>query len=602
MPPQPQPGSNNDLPGSQPAPDLTSGSNPPSPEASLTSSNSTIPTAPSAPPVSPGPQAFGVPQSPLQSAPSPQNNASLSQPMPGPTAAQNIASQPIQQTPTPTIPNADTPPPGPVTGLQTPMQPNQPSNYATASGNLSANTPSGAFVGSDGPQMPFTPQKFGLNQNSKPGLKGTLTKKPVIALLVVAFLGLGFLAFWFGYYNNPKVIYSQAMKNTNKGYEKLISYASEENSKNYKSMSGTGKMSLKAEGTNVNGTMNFKSSNKNSQFNAAIDLGIAKVNVDALEVKNPKGGSDVYFKVSGLKSISSLASSAEFSKIIGKTENTWIYIDPETAGILADTKSSSTGDVSSLKNDQLLDAAAKIGEVNKKYLFTTNQDNAVLKVSKNVGKEDVDGHTAYHYEMTIDSANAQEWVKAQKQAVKSSKLYTWMKQNGIEKAFDDTMDDSAKNVKNDVKDVKIEMWVDTKTRIIYKMRAADKKSLENYTDLGLDYTGGSKYPFFVTANYKYGQDTTNVKFQITIDSENKDMNFELKATSKGSSPGTFSANFDLKPGNETYKIEKPANAKSLSQILNELGYGEFLKELQATNNMTDAQIQQQAETDLTIAD
>ena len=563
MPPQPQPGQNPGQPnGSDIPPIPNTGLQPPSPP---------VPPQPQQPIPAPiAPEPTQLPPATLTPPPTPpQTPETMQQPT---LVSEQAPMPPVQPQPsiTPTLP----PQPDPVTP--------QPSNYATAPGNLSANTPSGAFVGSDGAQLPFTPQKFGLNQSSKSGLKGKFGKKPIIALIVVALLGIGFVAFWFGYYNNPTVVYSQAMKNTNKGYEKLIEYAKNEDGKNYKSASGTGKLNIKTQGTNITGTMNYKSSANNSQFNAVVDLGVAKVNADVIQINNPKNGSDYYFKVSGIKSISSLAASPEINKIVSKTENVWIYVDPELAKGLEGSDQSSA----SLKEpttEQMLDAANKVGEVNKKYLFTTNNDNAVLKVEKAVGKEEVDGHTAFKYEMSVSSTQASAWIKAQFAAIKSSKLYDWMKQNDFAKTFDSAADESAKGAKLDTKNMKLDMWVDAKTRLIYKIRIADKALADSYTDIGLDYKGGSKYPLFMTLNYKYGQDTTKIKFQLTLDSDTDAMGLDLDAVSTGSSSGTFKANFDVKPGNESFKIAKPANAKSLSQLLNELGYGEAIKELQASS-------------------
>ena len=562
MPPQEQPGQNDNPPGSSRPQNII----PLNPRPHLDIKPDTD--------LRPAPQPMPEPVAQPQSITAPQANSEIP---PGPiTGLQNPAVQPSVINPSQPLP-----PQQPANTQQPLPTPAAQSSFATAHAELSANTPSGAFVGSDGPQTPFSPQKFGFKQSSKPGIKGTLTKKPIMALIVVAFLGLGFLGFWFGYYNNPKVVYSQAMSNTNKGYEKLVEYTKAESAKKYKSTSGTGKLNIKTSGTDINGTMDFKSSGENAQFNANIDLGIAKINADFVQVQNSKNGSDLYFKISGLKSISSLAGSPEFEKIISKTENTWIYVDPELAKYLTSSKSTSVM-LKDPSTEQIMDAAQKIGEVNKKYLFTSNKQNAVMTVQKSFGKEDVDGHSAYKYQMTINPSQASTWIKAQHDAIKSSKLYDWMKQNDFAETFDEAADNAAKSTKDANKDTAIYMWVDAKTRLIYKVRFNDPKTPDNYFDLGLDYTGGNIYPMFLAFNTKYDQDSTNIKFQLSLDSKTNQMDLNLKAASKGSSAGEFDADFKLKPGNESYKIDKPANAKSLSQLLNELGYGEYIKQLQAS--------------------
>lgn len=476
----------------------------------------------------------------------------------------------------------------PTVTASSPSPPTGQTNFASTEGNLLSNTPGGAFVGHDGPPTAAASQKFGLPENKgKRGIKSFLKKKPVIAGLAVLVLSLGFLGYWFGYHNNPSVIYSQAMSNTNKGYEKLIEYADKQSKTNYKSYSGDGKMSIKSDGSTVDGSMSFKGSGGNAAINAELDLGVAKVTFDSIWLENSDKTSDVYLKVTGLKTIGEnlAAASPEIANVISKIENTWIYVDPETTKMLSGTNADEP-QITSPTNKELISAAKAIGEVNQEYLFTSG-DKAVMKVEKKLGKENVEGHNVYKYQVKVDDAQFAEYIKAQKAAIKSSKFYDWLKENNMDEAFESGFDSEVKAAKDGYQDYRTELWVDTDTRLIYKIRTIEAKNPNSYVDVGLDYTGGTEYPFFISGSSKNSGSQTDFRMRIILNSSSDQIKFDFKASEKGTINVSAEGDFTLKPGNESYKVEKPASAKSLSQLLNELGYGELLKQFQASGQ-TDA--------------
>lgn len=134
-----------------------------------------------------------------------------------------------------------------------------------------------------------------------------------------------------------------------------------------------------------------------------------------------------------------------------------------------------------------------------------------------------------------------------------------------------------------------DIWMDTGHRVVYKVRLNDteaKNPADNYVDIGLDYKGGSSYPFFIAGSFKGDQksdDSVNFKFVTTLDTKAHNTNFKLDVKSSGAAGGTASANFDFKPSTAAIKIEKPASAKPLSQVLSELGYGDVLSQFQASS-------------------
>lgn len=114
------------------------------------------------------------------------------------------------------------------------------------------------------------------------------------------------------------------------------------------------------------------------------------------------------------------------------------------------------------------------------------------------------------------------------------------------------------------------------------VRFAEKENpVSNYIDVGLDYKGGSDFPFFIAGKSKYDNDTTDVKAVINLNTDTQTTDFTLDIKATGYDTGTFGMKISFKPTDQAVKIEKPANAKTLAQVLSELGYGDLLTQLQA---------------------
>lgn len=484
------------------------------------------------------------------------------------------APQPYAPTPTNVGPPPQAPLPPPPQPL--PQMPPQPQNLPT----MPTQPVTGAFVGSDNTLPPsnniFTPQ---MPMEPAPKRKFRFLSKPVLAGFVVLLLGIGFAAYYFGYKHNPSVIYSQSLSNSAKGYDKLVSYVDEQSKAKSSGTVGTGSFKLKSEGFSTDGKIAFKSDNKNSELSFDVGLVGARLSFDSRLIDSSAGSPDVYIKASGIKGLGTMAGFADLDASLAKLDSSWIVIDHTLFDSFADQKSAANS-IKPPTESQILDAAEAFGKVNQQYLFSTKQDKAVFSVTKKVGFEEVDGHSTYHYEVAVQKNNLKAYIDAQKSALLASKLSPWLKANGYDKIAESALDDTKNSVNAIKSNEKIDMWADVDQRIIYKVRFVDAKNpATSFVDVGLDYKGGNDFPFFIATQTKDGSDKSNFKAVINLNTETKETEFKVDASTTGSSAVTFSLKMNFKSSGQAVKVEKPANAKPLAQVLSELGYGDLLGQL-----------------------
>jgi len=396
----------------------------------------------------------------------------------------------------------------------------------------------------------------------------------IAAIAVVVLLG-GVAAYYFGYHMNPSVIYSQSLKNTGKGYDKLINYADQQSNAHYKGYTASGSYKVNSKSFTTDGQIAFRGDDANSQLTFDVGTGTGRVKADVRTIKSTGTSPDIYVKATGLKGIPGLATDPTMAAQIGKLDDSWIVIDHTLIDNLQKAAMAQGGgsiDDSKLPtSDQVLNASRAYGKVNQEYLFTTKKDKAVTRVVKKYGIEKVGGHKAYHYKVELVKANIKKYDKAQCDALKASQLGSWLKKNKYQVCTDD--DKSANDTDSSNT---FDVWADVNQRLIYKVRFADTKNPStNYADLGLDYKGGDNYPFFISGQTKSGNDTTSGSLVASINSKSNQVNFKFNLKSSGADGMTATGNLVLVPSNSPIKVDKPTGAKPLETVLQELGLGDI---------------------------
>lgn len=492
---------------------------------------------------------------------------------------------PPSLTPAPSPTPKPEPSPPPVAAIP----PNPPSPASPALSAELAPAPSsvsGAFVGADvaaqSDDKVFTPA---MPDGSGPK-KGRFNfkSKPVIAGMVVLVLGIGFAAYYFGYKTNPSVIYSQSLKNTAKGYDKLIEYVDKESKANYKGSIGTGSYAIKSDGSTMDGKIAFKSDDKNGELTFDIGLEGTRVSFDGRMIDSGTGSQDIYFKANGIKGLGSLAGYPELDATLASLDNQWIIIDHTLIDSLVEQGGASTAkQMLPPSSAQILSAAQGFGKVNQDYLFSTDKDKAVMVVTEKHGMETVDNHNTYHYTVALQKENVKSYIEAQRAALKASTLNSWLKDNGYDEIFDGVFD-ALKESANSIKATDtFDMWSDVDTRLIYKVRFADKSNAaKNYVDVGLDYKGGEDFPFFIASQSKDEGSTMDVRAVMNLNTKTQTTDFKMDVKTAGFGDVDMNMKVSFKPTNQAIKVEKPASAKTLADVLSQLGYGDVLTQLQAS--------------------
>ncbi len=423
--------------------------------------------------------------------------------------------------------------------------------------------------GSETASAPPPPPNPSASQTSKSAL-GKRKKQLLIsgvAALVLIFGGSAAAYFGIVLPNTPDRLWKTAMQNTNQGYDELVKYAEE----SQKNKGGTldGNFKINAGGVVADGSINSKYYENDSQTKLDIGAAGARVNMELLtkaaaNSKNP----DIYAKVSGLKGLDQLLgpSAGGIGQQLSGIDSQWFVIDHT---LLDQVQSSTTGQqgAAGFTSQDAIDFMKDIGDVTKEYMLTEDPDKAVLIVRNNVGKETVDGRSVYHYAVGFNKNNLKAYNKALCDRLAKSQFYKLFAAGsggaaGLESCYDTKSIDDIKD--NEV----IDVWIDTKTKLIRTVRLYDDKNQANHLDLGLHYTGGDEYPFVLKLTLKDKQTSGNVDVKMTLNRKTNKVILSADANMiVDNQPIKFTINLTDQPGNDKLNVVKPEGAKPLQEAL-----------------------------------
>lgn len=445
------------------------------------------------------------------------------------------------------------------------------------------------------PDISGIPPVSGMTGQPVPGRRMPSAKAFIIALIAVIVLGGGAAAAYFGYYMNPSVILSQSLSRTGKGYDKLVNYVNQQSQVKYKGSTASGTYSLKSDGFSTDGSLSIKDDGTDTDTTIDIGLAATRANIELRTIKPASSTTpDVYLKASGIKGLGSLLGSSDIDSTLDGLDGKWIVVDHT---LIDNIYASAQADPAKLKpptESQVMDELKAFGDVNQQYVFTTDKKKSVTTVVKKYGTENIDGHKTYHYKMALDKTNLKAYISAQQKALDSSQLGSWIKNN----KYPDDVNNYFKDLQSSADKVSskddFDLWVDVSKRLVYKVRIPDNSSKNpavNYADVGLNYKGGSNYPFFINAQSKDSSGLTTGSLVATLNSKDNSLNVKLAFKETGSSASSFNADLIYEPSNNVSKISAPSGAESLSQVLDQLGLGDWVTELQSASSSPSAQPQ-----------
>lgn len=453
------------------------------------------------------------------------------------------------------------------------------SNDSTARplGVLNRHSPS-VIVGGQSAQSPV----------KKPSLLARIKKKSLLlpAIAVLALLGGGTAAY-FGYYipNKPENLWKTALERTGKGYDKVSEYIVEQFKDANKGTAINGKFKISGDFT-ADGSFQGNSDGANSQMTGSLSTSGLKVGLDFRTIKSATGTPDVYIKVSGLQGLGDLFDSAgsEYQSFLNGVDGSWYFIDHSLFDQFVQGGASNF----QISQNDYSDFLKAISGPSKTYVFDAENNQSALAVKQQIGKEKIDGRDTYRYKVGINKENLKKYNNALCESLKNTKIFKLI--SGPDQAS------SLKNCKDTVDIDRIketdsaDVWVDTRTKLVHKIRFAQKNNNANYFDVGQDYQGGDILPLFIDMRSK--KISSDSKFRLDMSLDMKSNKLSIKADysdmgSNGSSANSTTFDMSITPNTSPIKVEKPANPKNLIQLLNDLGFGQLFSDTKTSAKDTE---------------
>jgi hypothetical protein len=402
------------------------------------------------------------------------------------------------------------------------------------------------------PQLPtdgviLPPQAAVINgqnfdQPKKPFLKKFAGKKLAFLALPILLLG-GSAAAYIGYYvpNQPDNIWATALANTGKGYDKLSDFTQQQFDNPNKTLKMDG--NFKTTGSFVaDGDFKGSSDANNGEFTGNLSTQGAKVSLDVRAIKSSGDTPDLYFKLDGLQGIGTLlGGDPTYANALNSVNGNWYVVDHSLFDQYVGAATPATS-LQFSKNDvkAVLDA---VGNASKQNIFTKDTSKMAFVVKQKIGKELkslVSGDSSNVLSIALSCSN---------------------------------LESNAANV-NETRTA--DVWVDTRTKLIHKVRFTEPSNKDNYFDVGQDYQGGDSIPFIFTTHSKDNGITSDGTVTLTLNT--KTNTIAIKGSGQDSGSDNFGGSFSLNVSrsNDTVKVEKPASSKTIVELLNDLGLDGFI--------------------------
>ncbi len=403
------------------------------------------------------------------------------------------------------------------------------------------------------------------------------SKLPFLIIGVVAFLIVASLGVYFGLVvpGKPENVYKSAMGRTGKVFKSTVdSYTNKEYLKKIEKTAANASFKYESKEINADGKVNLKADTKNAIFEAEVNSPLGKISSKAnTSIPDNSEFPDVYFQVTGLKTISPFVGSPQLESLDGK----WIEVNHTLFQQLVAQSSTPDEKYDPVKPEDISDLANKLSQPTVERVFGTDGKTAVFENKKFVGKETVDGKKTYHYTVKVNKANLKEYNKVITEAAYSSnlmkKINKGTKQEEVDQQKKDAIESTNKEIDGIGDDESFDAWVDKSSKLIYKIKVTDKENSKNILEIGQNYKKGDEIPMFVkiTTEEEGSKSNTNIK----ITANKKTSNFKLEGSSDFSagseSSGKLTYNLDVNPYTGEIKVEKPAGAIPITEVMKLFG-------------------------------
>lgn len=417
-------------------------------------------------------------------------------------------------------------------------------------------------------------QIIGQNDTHNSSLKRVGKRSLLIFILAPLLLLGGSAAAYFGYVvpNKPANVWAKALSNTGKGYDKLSQYAQSQFGGTSKGVAIKGTYKISG-AVAADGSFEGSSDGDNGEFTASLSASGVKVNLDTRVIKSATNSPDIYFKVDGIQGIGTLFGGAgsQYEKALNGINGNWYFIDHT----LFDQYAKSANTSLQISQSDVKSVLNAIGDASKQNVFTSDESKMAFKVKQNVGKEKQDNRSVYHFKASVDKTNLKAYVSALCANLKNSSLKKFFNNDANATANALSCDTATTAVGSFDENRTADVWVDLHTKLIHKVRFTDTSNKNNYFDISQDYQGGENFPFAISGQSKSGNVTTTATLSLNLNMKTSVLTVK-GSTSDGTTDG-FDGNLDftVSPNSTKVKVDKPANAKTLIQLLNDFGFSDF---------------------------
>ncbi|PID32087.1 hypothetical protein CR970_02290 [Candidatus Saccharibacteria bacterium] len=448
----------------------------------------------------------------------------------------------------------------------------------------SAASASAPGVNSSQPSAPAStqqPSEAGATPPARHGFK--FGKRKLVALvagLVVLMMGSSAAAY-FGYLvpNKPENIWAAAMERTADGIDAMVADSRQDIDK---PMELSGKFRVSAGegdgGLATDGTYSVRSDGESAVMTADFSVITSRINTEVRLVDSPSSDyPDVYFKAGGLDDLAPLLPAtpdmAGVDSLLGEFNDQWINIDHSLIDNVIVQSGGGTEAGQSLGAEEVYQISEAINSVNREYLFTDDAEKAVFKIAKNVGREERDGRSVYHYQVVMNKQNVKKYLEALGEKLDETPAKKFLDDGSFkDKLKDQDLFDAID--KYDENSAFADVYIDLATKTFHTIRFTDKDNEESYIELGVRPTNDKELPFV----FKFvGDDESELKtidFSLNYDRQQRTWNSSIKATGTGDGFGdeevSLELTMDAKHIDGDFKVEKPADAKSINHIIGQI--------------------------------
>lgn len=524
------------------------------------------------------PQVFGPQATPTTPSQSP---AAINIPEPQAVPASDSITTPTIPQPV-TAEQAPTPQVGAMPARQTPQVFTQPAMGATAqTSDPSSLNPTPTNVSISSTEIPQSPLGLQPMFGAASGLSAAPPnkKKPlIIAAGITAVVILAGVGGVFGLYlpSTPENVWKNGLNRTGETMESLVAEATtKERMDAYKTSELTGTFEATSSDFSVKGNLGSKQSLITTDTN--LDIALTSdgqtektLNIDIMsELAEGKLLPDMYVRVAGIQEMGL----GMFFPEIGQYENRWIVLSSdylESVVNTSETKNEFTA-------DDVAEVAGAASGVTREYVFSTEQDKAVLTMKEFVKTEKTsDGITAHQYKVMINKDNARKYCKAMVEAVMETNAYKKLEEAGSSYLYDSkerALKDCDEGGNDKQEDAEFDMWIDKQRKLIHKVRIESDSSGE-YMEFGQAYTGGDEMPLFVRAISD--KEESNGELKLVVNRKTSVVKGNFNFADEGSNEYQVTIDFEFKPIDGEVTIEKPTDAVPIQTILQQLGMDDVL--------------------------